>query len=140
MSDLYPPVMRLAHESLLPLASVCHSLEASRSSLHAWQERHAQPRDASDIELSSTIKRIFHRHQRLYNTRRMALDLAELGFLRGVERVGKIMKSRGLITLQPRSFKPRSTESRHRLGYSPNLLLTEPTCARIDQVWVGEFT
>lgn len=49
------------------------------------------------------------------------------------------MKSQGLRAIQPKSFKPRSTESKHRLGYSPNLLLAESATA-VGQVWVGDIT
>lgn len=41
--------------------------------------------------------------------------------------------------IQPKSFRPRTTESRHRLGYSPNLLVEgEPTA--VNQLWVGDVT
>jgi putative transposase len=140
VSELYPLAVHVANESLLPLAFVCQTLEVSRSALYAWQVRQERPRDAGDIELSSTIRRIFHRHKRRYGARRIALDLMDLGISCGVERVGKIMKSQGLVAIQPKSFKPRSTESRHRLGYSPNLLLSEPSPTRMNQVWVGDIT
>ena len=46
----------------------------------------------------------------------------------------------GLVAIQPKSFKPRTTESKHTLGYNENLLLggIEVTC--INQVWVGDIT
>lgn len=132
--------MHLAEESSLPLAFVCQTLDVSRSALYAWQVRQDQPRDAGDIELSSTIRQIFRRHKRRYGARRIALDLVELGIPCGVQRVGKIMKSFGLVAIQPKSFKPRSTESRHRLGYSPNLLLAEPTPTRMNHVWVCDIS
>ena len=44
----------------------------------------------------------------------------------------------GLVAIQPKSFKPRTTESRHKLGYSPNLLLEGIEIERINQVWVGQ--
>lgn len=47
---------------------------------------------------------------------------------------------RGLKAIQPKSFKPRGTESRHRLGYSPNLLLDESDTTGINQLWVGDIT
>ncbi|QDS91947.1 Integrase core domain protein [Roseimaritima multifibrata] len=58
----------------------------------------------------------------------------------GRRRVSKLMEDAGLRAIQPKSFKPRTTESRHRLGYSPNLLLDllEPTT--FGQLWVGDIT
>ena len=50
------------------------------------------------------------------------------------------MAQMGLTAIQPRSFKPRTTNSRHTLGYSPNLLLEGIELQRINQVWVGDIT
>ena len=50
------------------------------------------------------------------------------------------MKSLGLRAIQPKSFVPKTTDSNHRLGYSPNLLLNAADPTGIDQVWVGDIT
>ena len=50
------------------------------------------------------------------------------------------MKTLGLRAIQPKSFKPKTTDSRHRRGYSPNLLLKAPESTNIDQLWVGDIT
>ncbi len=50
------------------------------------------------------------------------------------------MEKTGLIAIQPKSFKPRTTESRHKLGYSPNLLLEGIEVTEINQIWVGDIT
>lgn len=46
----------------------------------------------------------------------------------------------GLVAIQPRSFKPRTTDSRHTLGYNPNLLLDAAPPDGINQLWVGDIT
>ncbi len=50
------------------------------------------------------------------------------------------MAQMGLVAIQPRSFKPRTTDSRHTLGYSPNLLIDAPPPDGINQLWVGDIT
>ena len=50
------------------------------------------------------------------------------------------MKTLGLRAIQPKSFKPKTTDSRHRRGYCPNLLLKAPEPTNIDQLWVGHIT
>ena len=54
--------------------------------------------------------------------------------------LAKILKNQGWRALQPKSFVPRTTASRQRLGYSPNLLLdlTEPPC--VNELGVGDIT
>lgn len=50
------------------------------------------------------------------------------------------MKIAGLRAIQPKSFEPRTTESRHHLGHSAYLLLDldEPTYPH--RLWVGDIT
>lgn len=49
------------------------------------------------------------------------------------------MKKHGLYAIQPKSFKPRGTQSRHRLGYNKNLLVDQ-SITSIGQAWVGDIT
>jgi transposase InsO family protein len=50
------------------------------------------------------------------------------------------MREMELVAIQPRSFRPRTTDSRHRLGYSENLLLNGPLPHGVNRVWVGDIT
>ena len=54
--------------------------------------------------------------------------------------MAKLLKTQGLRAIQPKSFVPKTTDSRHRLGYSPNLLLEAPATTRTNQLWVGDIT
>lgn len=85
------------------------------------------------------MAQVFAQHRRRYGARRIAQQLRDEGLNCDRKRVVKLMKSLGIRAIQPKSFKPRSTESRHRLGYNENLLLssevtTSGTC------WVGDIT
>ena len=50
------------------------------------------------------------------------------------------MKQMGLMAIQPRSFKPRTTDSRHTLGYNRNLLIDAPPPDGMNQLWVGDIS
>ena len=50
------------------------------------------------------------------------------------------MKEIKLLAIQPKSFRPRTTLSRHTLGYSPNLLRDEPMPTTVNLVWVADIT
>ena len=54
--------------------------------------------------------------------------------------VAKIMKNQGLRAIQPKSIVPKTTDSRHHLGCSPNLILDTPEPCRVNQLWVGDIT
>ncbi len=62
---------------------------------------------------------IFWKHKRRYGARRIAVELGALGHPCGVDRVAKLLKMQGLRAIQPQSYKPRTTNSKHTLGYSP---------------------
>jgi len=83
---------------------------------------------------------IFWRHRRRYGARRIAMDLAEMGEACGVARVAKLLEKQGLRAIQPKSYRPRTTNSRHRLGYNANLLKDRAAPSRINEVWVGDIT
>jgi putative transposase len=72
--------------------------------------------------------------------RRIAVELGSQGEPCGVERVAKLLKIQGLAAIQPKSFVPKTTQSRHGLGYSPNLLLHAPPPTRTNEVWVSDIT
>lgn len=65
-------------------------------------------------------------HQgRRYGIRRIAVELSLAGSNCGHHRTSRILKSQELRAIQPKSLKPRSAERKHRLIYSPNLLMNE---------------
>jgi transposase InsO family protein len=86
------------------------------------------------------IHDIFWKHKRRYGARRIAVELTARGQPCGVDRVAKLLKMQGLKAIQPKSFKPKTTDSNHTLGYNTNLLQRSPPPARLDRVWVADIT
>ncbi len=86
------------------------------------------------------IRNIFWRHKRRYGARRIAQELSFQGEPCGVARAARLLKTQGLRAIQPKSYRPRTTESRHTLGYSPNLLAGRAAPTRLNEVWVGDIT
>lgn len=66
-------------------------------------------------------------------------ELNRRDILCGVGRVAKLLKNRGLRAIQPKSYTPRTTNSRHKLGYNDNLLADAEMPTPINQVWVGDI-
>jgi putative transposase len=92
------------------------------------------------LELAPLVRAIFHRHRRRYGTRRIVEELRDMDRVCSRRRVAKLLKIQGLRAIQPKSFKPRTTESRHRLGFSPNLLLDLEAPECVNQWWVADIT
>jgi putative transposase len=122
------------------VSAVCEILNVSRSAYYAWRQDELNTRGREDNRLRPQIRRIFWEHARRYGARRIVKDLAAGGVACSRRRVRRLMKEMDLTAIQPRSFKPRTTDSRHTLGYSPNLLIDAPPPAGINQLWVGDIT
>jgi putative transposase len=133
-------VIALLEEDGFPVAAVCHALDVSRAGYYAHTRGEAGPREQHDARLRPLVRQIFWEHKRRYGARRIAAELAARGEACGPGRVARLLKQLDLQAIQPRSFRPRTTQSRHALGYSPNLLLEAPPPAGINRVWLGDIT
>ena len=119
---------------------LCETLQVCRSAYYAWQKSADNIHEQQDQRLQPMVQNIFIQHRRRYGARRIAKELSGMGESCSRSKAGKIMGQMGLIAIQPRSFKPRTTNSKHTLGYSPNLLINGIDVVRVNQVWVGDIT
>jgi transposase InsO family protein len=81
---------------------------------------------------------IFWQHKRRYGARRIAVEMQARGRPCGVDRVAKLLNIQGLQAIQ--SYQPQTTDSRHALGYSPNLLQRTAPPSQLNRVWVADIT
>jgi transposase InsO family protein len=123
-----------------PVSLLCQCLSVSRSAYYAWRHDGLCARRCRDNRLRPVIRSIFWEHRRRYGARRIAVELTARHEPCGRRRVGRLMDEMGLVAIQPKSFKPRTTDSRHGLGYSPNLLVDAPPPDGVNQLWVGDIT
>ena len=132
-------IARLQQEGFAT-ARLCEVLEVRRSRYYAWKRGDQSRRAQVDAELKEVIREIFWEHQRRYGARRIAQELLSRNCRCGVGHVARLLREMGLKAIQPKSYQPRTTDSRHSLGYSPNLLLESPPPDGINQVWVGDIS
>jgi putative transposase len=137
---VYAAVETIARDGRFALTQICDVLAVCRSAYYAWRDATPTPRVRATSELHDRIAAIFWRHKRRYGARRIAAELADGGIVRSAKWVAKALKTLGLRAIQPKSFVPKTTDSRHGLGYSPNLLLDTPDPIAVDQLWVGDIT
>jgi len=139
VTEVYAAVEQL-EEGSFPVSLLCECLGVNRSAYYAWRGDGVSARQRNDNRLRPIIRGIFWEHQRRYGARRIAVELAARGEPCGRRRAGRLMQQMGLVAIQPKSFRPRTTDSRHSLGYSPNLLVDAPPPEGINQLWVGDIT
>lgn len=140
MRDVYAGIDQLVITEHFAASAVCDLLDVSRSGFYAWRTGEESLRVKRDQELAPVISAVFWHHRRRYGARRMAVELSSRGIACGVARVARLLKMLGFQAIQPKSYQPRTTESRHRLGYNQNLLAGRAVPDRINEVWVGDIT
>ena len=132
-------IARLEQEGFA-VARLCDVLDVHRSLYYGWRGGSSSHRAAEDRKLKPIVEEIFWEHRRRYGARRISRELAARERRCGVQRVGRLLRELELKAIQPKSYRPRTTDSRHRLGFSPNLLIDSPPPTNINQVWVGDIS
>jgi putative transposase len=126
--------------SFYPVVLLCSVLEVSRSAYYSYRNGTSYQLSLSEKEEETAIVNSFLNHRRRYGIRRLVPELAEQGFVMGSYKIRKVLQKHGLKAIQPRSFVPRTTDSRHPYPISPNLLLDSPFPEGINLVIVGDIT
>lgn len=127
-------------EAEFPVSQLCTIFKVSRSAYYDWKAGQTyQPGEQQEKELAR-LEKAFWLHKQRYGTRRLVSELQEMDLQIGRKKVRRLMKIKGLVAIQPRSFVPRTTDSRHGKRISPNLLLEVPLPDKPDRIWVGDIT
>jgi putative transposase len=122
------------------VSHLCDALNVHRNGYYQWLISSRNIYQQQDQRLTPLVQDVFFQHRRRYGARRISMELRDRGECCSRAKVRKIMTQTGLVAIQPKSFKPRTTESRHKLGYSQNLLLEGIEVEEINQIWVGDIT
>jgi putative transposase len=139
MKQLYSFIR--VHADFYPVQVLCRVLGVSRSAYYSWQGHKGAGADEKKKAVEQHAISIFQEHRRRYGARRVSAELKAAGIAKaGVYKVRKVLKKHGLKAIQPRSFVPKTTDSRHPYPISPNLLLERPLPVSPNQVWVGDIT
>ena len=122
------------------VATLCELMQVSRTAYYRylWGTSY-QPATTKQEQLKA-VEEIFWQHKRRYGQRRILADLQELGYNIGRHRVRSLMQQKGLVAIQPKSFVPRTTDSRHGKRTCANLLLEQPLPTGPNLVWVSDIT
>lgn len=115
-------------------------LNISRSAYYAYQAGESYRLTEGREKLRTAVVDTFAEHRRRYGSRRLLTELQEQGHEVGRHQLRRLMQQAGLQAIQPRSFIPRTTDSRHNGPFSPNLLLDRDFPTAPGQVLVGDIT
>lgn len=115
-------------------------MRVSESGYYAWRKRREKPPSLRRKSLAQLVRDCYFENRRRYGSRRIKKALAKQGVEIGRFQIRRFLKEQNLKAIQPRSFKPRTTDSKG-VQAAPNLLaeanLTE--CAA-GKIVIGDIT
>lgn len=119
---------------------LCRALRLSVSGYYAWRKRLTKAPCARRQQLKQLVRNCYFENRRRYGSRRIQRALARSGVSLGRASVRRLMKEEDLKAIQPRSFTPRTTDSRG-VKAAPNLLAgIKPEESGVGKIIVGDIT
>jgi putative transposase len=128
------------HQQQYKVQLQCRVLGVSRSGYYSWSSRKTHQPNETKREMEKQVIGVFGQHRCRYGARRIAKALQSTGEVVGRYKAGRILNKYGLKAIQPRSFVPKTTDSRHSYTISPHLLLNKSLPSLPNEVWVGDIT
>ena len=130
-------LVRQLQQKAVPVDQMCRVLEVSRSGYYgACKRSRAQP---AVCKASVQLKAAFAASGGAYGSRRLRTAVASRGVVMGIYRVRRLMRQHGLRSTWKRKFA-HTTDSKHVLPISPNVLDRQFNPTRPDQAWVADIT
>ena len=121
----------------VPVTQACRVLQVSQSGYYAARMRSRQaPVACAD---SVHLKAAYAASGRTYGSRRLCAALQKQGVTMGRHRVRTLMRANGLRPVWRRKFM-HTTDSRHTMPVSPNVLARQFEQPRRDRAWVCDIT
>jgi transposase InsO family protein len=115
-------------------------MKVSASGYYAWRKRLAKAPCLKTKRLADLVRDCYFENRRRYGTRRIKKALIGSGVRVGRTKVRRLMREQGLKAIQPRSFQPRTTDSRG-VKAAPNLLAgIKSKDIAVGQIIIGDIT
>ena len=130
-----------AHQNQYAITEMAGLFGVSRSAYYRWAKTGvSKRREEADAELIRLIREIVLRHHRRYGSPRVRQELRTVyGKRVSLKKVARLMRENGLNARRRRKFIP-TTDSKHSLPVSENLLNREFHAERDGQKWVSDIT
>jgi len=130
-------LVELLQQKAVPVNQVCRVLGVSRSGYYTARRREqVQP---AVCEASVHLRAAFAASGGAYGSRRLRTAVASRGLEIGLYRLRRLMRKNGLRSVWKRKFV-HTTDSKHTLPISPNVLNRQFNPTRPNQAWVADIT
>ncbi len=117
---------------------MCLLIGVSRNGYYHWL-KHGDKKE--DADLIAFITEIFEASFKTYGARRIKKEIEiKHGWIVSRRRIGRVMKQEGLKARSKQRFRVNTTDSKHDLPISPNLLGQDFYAPAPNKVYVGDIT
>lgn len=130
MRDLHAP---------LAVERMCALLDVSRGGYYKFLKREPSARALRHEDLLKYIRKAFRESRCTYGVRRVHEALVRTGVQCNRKTVAALMQRNGIAPKRRRKFKS-TTDSRHKMPVSKNLLNREFSGGNLHEVWMSDIT
>lgn len=123
-----------------PVQELCKAVGVHRSCYYEYRKGITYATTSAEQQLAKEVHEVFCFHRRRYGTRRMAKALQHKGVCIGRFKVRRLLRDQSLKAIQPKSFVPKTTNSKHQLGYAPNVVGALDFPSQPNEIYVGDIT
>lgn len=125
--------------SLYSISLLCRVLEISKSSYYKWVGNNRNSKTDEYEALVSKIEKLHNDSRKTYGSPRIFQKLKKAGEKVSKNTVAKLMSKNNIKAKTKKKFKI-TTDSKHNLNISPNLLARNFSPERPNQAWCGDIT
>ncbi|WP_017854437.1 IS3 family transposase [Leptospira interrogans] len=118
----------------------CKILNVSKSGYYEWLKREDSDRAKSNQKLDERIRILFEENEGRSGYLRIHQDLRSEGVVASKNRVYRRMRIMGLKADRKRSFRPVTTDSKHKLPLTPNFLGQVFKSDGLNRIWLSDIT
>ena len=122
------------------MRGMCQVLSVSASGYYAWRRRQPSARQEANEAIVERIRAIHVESDATYGSPRVHAELTGQGIQCNKKRVERLMRVHHIQAKQRKRWRPRTTNSNHRLPVAPNVLAREFESEAPNEKWLTDIT
>jgi len=126
------------HANEFPIKKMSEVFGVSRSAYYCWQKEKDQ-RNSIQTAIDEQIKKVFEKSRNTYGSPRVHEELSKKGIAISKSTVARRMQELKISPRRKRKYK-RTTDSKHDMPISPNLLEQNFEAEELGKKWVSDIS
>ena len=123
-----------------PVRFLCQVCKVSSSGYYDWLGRRESSRARENRALTVEIRALFEESDSTYGAIRIYRELKKQGRKCSKNRVARIMRREGLVSVHKRKFRVCTTDSKHSLPVAQNIIDQDFSTLAPNRKWGGDIT